>query len=606
MRLTEYLPHIMEDLLNNKEINDFSSIYDFCDFIDTREDCNDFRMISLQRLYIQFNDKLPKDIKERIKQTILNFRYWMTEPGNDNMCYWSENHQLLFATIEYIGCSLFETDVFTNENKLGKDKIQYALDRINHWFDLRFSTGFIEWHSHVYYAEDLAALLHLIDFANDKQISEKAKIITDILFFDMASHSFKGNFALTHGRSYEKQKKRPSDADVAPIISDAFGFEIADYNPTHFNSIFKYRLNYEVPSIIKDIAKDDSEVIIKDQMGFDLKDIKKELDLKNDLDRFVLWQMESFTNPEIISHTIDMLNEYDLYSNKFLEDFKSISNPILRKLGLLPTISRVLRPFTDGVAIQKANTYTYKTMDYSMSTAQSHHPGECGDQHHIMNVCLGTDFNIFVTHPATSPYADDNEYLSLSPNNWVGNGRMPHSVQDKNINITMFKLPKRKAFMEKELLYNTHAYFPTKEFDQYDIIENFGFMKYGNVNLALIGKEKLELFNENELIQKGKYTIWITEVTTNNEESYDDFKTRIMNNSLSITTNGVEYKSNNTKYELRYKNDFRINDEVVNTNYLRFDTPYLKAKRYANEYVIKYKNKSLRLNLKDNIRNEEK
>ena len=114
MRLTEYLPHIMEDLLNNKEINDFSSIYDFCDFIDTREDCNDFRMISLQRLYIQFTDKLPKDIKERIKQTILNFRYWMTEPGNDNMCYWSENHQLLFATIEYIGCSLFESDVCTN------------------------------------------------------------------------------------------------------------------------------------------------------------------------------------------------------------------------------------------------------------------------------------------------------------------------------------------------------------------------------------------------------------------------------------------------------------------------------------------------------------
>jgi hypothetical protein len=79
-----------------------------------------------------------------------------------------------------------------------------------------------------------------------------------------------------------------------------------------------------------------------------------------------------------------------------------------------------------------------------------------------------------------------------------------------------------------------------------------------------------------------------------------------MNNFLHIAKNSVEYKSNNTKYELRYKNDFRINDEVVNTNYLRFDTPYLKAKRYAHEYVIKYKNKSLRLNLKDYIRNEEK
>ena len=76
-----HLPRIMEALLNNKETNDFSSIHDFCDFIDTREDCNDFKMISLQRFLFQFNDKLPKDIKERIKQTILNFRYWMTEPA---------------------------------------------------------------------------------------------------------------------------------------------------------------------------------------------------------------------------------------------------------------------------------------------------------------------------------------------------------------------------------------------------------------------------------------------------------------------------------------------------------------------------------------------
>jgi hypothetical protein len=600
-----HVPPVMHDLQQGITVTDYSGLYKFCDYIDIREDCNDFRMISLQRLYIQYNDQLPEEVKNRIKQTVLNFRYWMTEPGADNMCFWSENHQLLFASIEYVGAALFKNDVFTNEGKSGKEKTGYAKERINHWFDQRFRTGFIEWHSHVYYAEDLGALLHLIDFAEDKEIQEKATIITDLLFLDVAMHSFKGNFALTHGRSYEKQKKQPSQADIAPIVSDAFGLTDVPYDPSHIGAIFSYRMNYTLPSVIKEIAQDESTIIIKDQMGYDLKKIHQELDFNNPLDRFVIWQMEGFSNPEIINHSIDMLNQYDLFSNEFLSDFKIVSHPLLRKWHILPLLSKILRPVTDGVAIQQVNTYTYKTKEYSMSTAQRHQAGTCGDQQHIMNVCIGSDFNIFITHPAVIPYADDNAYLSLSPNNWVGNGRMPDSVQDENVNISMFRVPGRKKFMEKVLINHTHAYFPTQYFDTYDISGRYAFMQYKKVLLAFICKNSLRLENTDELIQEGRYTTWITEVSTADAETYEEFKERIQNNIIRFSRKDVMYQTNDKEYWLTFRKQFKINREVINTEYRRFETPYIQGDRNSEEYTVSYNNKKVTWNLSKLIRKEE-
>lgn len=600
-----HIPELMNNLRLGKQVEDYAKFYEFCDYIDTREDCNDFRMISLQRLLIQYNDKLPEEIKNRIKSTVLNFRYWMTEKGNDNMCYWSENHQLLFASCEYIASKLYPEEVFTNTGQLGKDKVVYALERINHWFEMRFNTGFIEWHSHVYYAEDLAALMHLIDFSDEEAIVKKATIITDLLFLDMAMHSYKGNFALTHGRSYELQKKSPKNADIAPIVSDAFKINNIEYDYTKIPAIFAYRIKYELPKIIYDIARDERELVVKDQMGFDLKTIRKELNLKDELDRFVIWQMEGFSNPEVINNSIDMLNEYDLYSNKFLADFKSVSNPLLRKLGLLPLISRIIKPVTDGVAIQQVNTYTYKTKYFSMSTAQKHYPGSCGDQQHIMNVCFDKDFNVFITHPAVLPYDEENAYLSLSPNNWVGNGRMPHSVQDKQVNLTIYKIPKRKAFMEKVLNDYTHAYFPVRYFEKYLVDKNYAFLQYNKSLLAFITNNPLNLINDDELVQYGKLSVWVTELSNLDKESFEDFIKRIKGNKFEVVNQEIRYSSEENDYILKYKKDFIINGKVINTVYQRFDTPYIKAQRYDEDLQVNYQNKSMKWNLNKMIRKEE-
>ena len=172
------------------------------DFIKNRYDCSDFRMISLLRIYLQFGDKLPQQAREKIKETVISFRYWMDQPGKDSMCFWSENHQILFAASEYLAGQTFPDETFTNDGKSGKEHMATAAKRIEYWTDFRFNYGFTEWYSNVYYVEDLAPLSNLAEFAKDETIKLKAAMMLDIFWFDVATHSHKGAFVSTGGRMY--------------------------------------------------------------------------------------------------------------------------------------------------------------------------------------------------------------------------------------------------------------------------------------------------------------------------------------------------------------------------------------------------------------------
>ena len=57
--------------------------------------------------------------------------------------------------------------VFPNSGAKGREVAAAGRRRVSRWLELRFRTGFSEWLSHVYYDEDLVALLALVDFAGD-------------------------------------------------------------------------------------------------------------------------------------------------------------------------------------------------------------------------------------------------------------------------------------------------------------------------------------------------------------------------------------------------------------------------------------------------------
>lgn len=585
--------------LENGARPDFNALLLECDYIDARYDKADFSIQTLLRLMYGYNKAIPEDVQTRIKETLLGFKYWMDQPGEDSMCYWSENHQILFATSEYLAGQLYPQEVFVNDQQTGIDHQAMGKERVLIWLEQRWLYGFTEWYSNTYYKEDVLALSNLIDFAEDEEVVVKAQMVMDLLWYDVASQSYKGTFVTTSGRLYEDNKKSGHGNRLSRISQELFGFDLElEEKKSGLDLNFIYMKNYELPKVIKAIALDTEEVIIKASNGLDITELKGEnLIGQADAQIMMQWGMEAFTNPEVIENSLNYIGANHMFSNEFLYDFRLMNIGLLQKTSLLPLLSDGLNFKSNGIAIQRANTYTYKTMNYMLATAQSYHPGTFGDQQHVWTATLSNDVSIFTTHPA-KPISDSGA-LSGSPNYWVGSGRLPHSVQDKNINLSIYKIPNKKGFMEESLVDYTHAYFPKELMDEVVLQGRYIFGRLGKSYIAMIGMKDLAYVDDSteDLIQEGKTTYWVTELSSGDQESFQGFMKRIDSNDLTYSeqSNQLTYTSNEQVLELTYGQGLKINDLPLDTAYSRMASTYSEVERKPDIIVLEHQEASLYL-----------
>ena len=589
----------MKDLDEGRRIDE-SQIEPICRFVDERFDCADFRALPLLKTLYAYSDHLSNGTIERIKGSLLGFKYWMDEPGDDSMCYWSENHQLLFHTCEYLAGNLFPDEIFTNSNMTGKQHVEKSKWKILQWLLHKWQYGFIEWHSNTYYEEDIAPLAMLIDYSPDDEIAKKASVIMDLLLLDMAMFSYDGYFSSSSGRCYEEGKKSGQKQAIRDIYECAFGDGGYEYDYERLSALFVLCKKYKIPEVLKEIAKDRRTCIIKDSQGLELKELKNEFDMKDkDTGGAFMWQMEAFTNPETVELTLDMFNEYKMQKNDFLKDFRMINYKILRKSKLLPLLVRVLNPSTRGVVIQRSNNYTYKTKDYMLSTSMRHHAGEFGDQQHIWHAVMPGNIHVFTTHPG-APFFDDNA-RNFSPDYWVGNGIMPDCVQHKNIHMSIYRTNFRKGFLERERLHFSHAYIPEGKFDEIIYREKAFFGRKNDSYIALLSVYPLER-KKDEMVQRGKVTAWVCHLSSKNEsDSFENFIAKVSKNELKFK-DGRTISYNDL--ELTYKGNFYIDGKKTDSNYDRYDTPYVKAARKPSEMNIRHNDKALKLNFEQMNREE--
>lgn len=179
--------------------------------------------------------------------------------------------------------------------------------------------------------------------------------------------------------------------------------------------------NYSVPEVLYNIGIDNEERVIKASSGVRISDLK-DLGFSgvNDNSIMMQWGMEAFSNNEVINNTLDAIKTYGMFTNSFLNDLSDINLNVLEKTGILPTLVKHINPQTDGIAIQQANTYTYKNNDYILATAMSYLPGSFADQHHIQSATLSHDLSVYNTHPAISE--GKSGLNGNSPTYWTGYG----------------------------------------------------------------------------------------------------------------------------------------------------------------------------------------
>ncbi|MEA3345144.1 MAG: hypothetical protein U9Q78_02685, partial [Chloroflexota bacterium] len=229
-----------------------------------RRDGSDLQMLGLLSIMHRYLDdpSFPEELKDPLEECILN----MDEPGSD--CT-TESQQILFHTCEILAGQLYPDRVFpvltghqartgTNAGQSGQWHRERGERMALSWLRKRGTEGFQEWDSNCYFEQDLAALAHLADLAENPKVWELAAMMIDKILFTIALNSYQGAFGSTHGRTYAPFIKSARLEATSPVSRLMFG--LGAFN-THLMGAVSLACakRYVLPAVVERIAWDQPE-----------------------------------------------------------------------------------------------------------------------------------------------------------------------------------------------------------------------------------------------------------------------------------------------------------------------------------------------------------
>lgn len=553
--------------------------------MNARQDTSDFRLAALVRmLYLdRQTGALPQELRTRIQDTLLGFKYWLDEPGKDAMCYWTENHQALFHSGEFLVGQLFPETAFGNDGKTGAMHMAHAARRLHRWLDLRGRIGFSEWHSNVYFNEDIPALVNLADFAEDESIRTKAAMVLDVLAVDLLSNMHDGLFATVMGRTYPSKfldRLNDSTAEAAWIL-----LGLGNWKATgNFGAAFLATSpRYFPPPILEDLAQAvrTGPFEHRQRDSIDLAEGPEWGISYEGTDDVVIWAgMGVLAAPELIEGMVAMLEEEDLWDgflfNEIPDDYLSLLRDN-RGMGVLPDLAESLAPVSRGMALQRMSTYTYRTPDYQLSGAQDYHPTDWGTQTRMWLATLDPDCYVFTSFPAVLGLAGD-----LSRNfagKWHG-GYHPRATFDRNVGVIQYRLPGNPAVEDLLSADRTHAFFPKDRFDEFLEGGSWVFGRKGDGYVALASRNPTRWADDDpvEWIADGTDNVFVVELgRAADHGSFADFAAAILAADLSFPDGGVSYDSPSLgRVEVAWEGPMTVNGAPVDLGpFARFDNAHV-------------------------------
>jgi len=580
------------------------------DFVNNREDPSDFAMTSLVRLYLLYagTGKLTPEQAAAIKDALLNWKFWFNEPNTTYVEMWTENHQILNHSIEYLAGQTFPDEIFTNNGQTGRWHMEHARALLLQWIELRARTGFSEWDSETYYPEDLAPLINLVDFANDPDIATRAAMMVDVILFDVAVDSFYGQYATSSGRITVGSIKS-ANGSMTTIAALAWGQGKFTTTSNMGAVALATSRKYEVPPVIQVLALDNPEEYLNyERHSFDVEDASLYgMDVNNINDIPLFWGMGEFTIPQVIAQTINTADAWNLWHYPDFKDLKDIAK-ILQAIHGLPLASRLLDPDPNGTYMGEINKVTYRTPDYMLSSAQSFRPGEKGYQQHIWQATLSPYAVVFTTNP-DSMRSDDKH----RPSYWMGNGRQPRTVQYKNLLIALYRIPRYPSApkpLEARHYAFTHAYFPKWAFDE--VIEQDGwiFGRIGDGYIALYSDQPYQWVTEGpdadqELVAPGYQNVFICQMGRKAVDGpFENFVSAVISADLTVKDLQVFYDAPGLGMAtVDWDSPFIVNGEDISLrNYPRFENSYSQVNFDSLHYVITFQGMSLVLDFEAGTR----
>jgi hypothetical protein len=503
-------------------------------------DTGDFAINDYLFTLLNFRDQLRPDLVAAFEERILAFKYWWTEPTPpgiiDSQYYWTENHYIIYLANEYIAGQTYPDAIFTNSGMTGRQHMEHARPLLLQWMTLRARFGFSEWLSNVYLMEDLKGLLLLADWSDDPELTKWSSALLDVLFVELASHLQNGSFGATHGRSYLKDKMTARDEDTYAMAKMVF-----DDTPTGYENVDNATLlatahRYRPPEVARVIAKSDDVSVVRQRQSIPIDPLEPitpnptpAYGLSYD-DPLVWWGMSAQFPWQIVPLSIDLITTYDLLETDLFQDLGAL-RPIIEGSTIpeLQELALQLAPAVNAGLLSEANSYTWRSPEVMLSTAQDWRKGQRSEQGHISQATLDPDALVFTTHPGKGPPLTEQQARANSSFYWTGQASAPRSLQHESLNISIYapqydSAPGTISYLEYENL--THAFFPTEHFDE--VVEQDGWVigRKGDGYVALWswrpttwrtyapGEYTLGLSERFDLVAPGgPDNVWITEVS---------------------------------------------------------------------------------------------
>ncbi|RKY85514.1 hypothetical protein DRQ09_07185, partial [candidate division KSB1 bacterium] len=197
--------------------------------------------------YLHSRGFLPERMKQKIKNTFINYTAYRGD---------TENHWVMYYTALYLASQTWP-DIDGDSWYTGKSSnknLKEAEEWLNHWIKLTTTIGQGEFDSPHYGSCFLGPMFLLYDFAKDHNMRKKAGMMIDLLLADYAVEYLKGIFTGGHSRIIRSQVYNHFNNPMHSLGYLYFG-------DTEFPSrrdmvIFSCLSSYRLPYIIYRIATD--------------------------------------------------------------------------------------------------------------------------------------------------------------------------------------------------------------------------------------------------------------------------------------------------------------------------------------------------------------
>lgn len=348
--------------------------------IEKRVDCADFLVCGLIR-YLK-NYAVSEDTAKRAREVLTHFRYWMDQDGFDGMCFWSENHCLMFYASAMQAGEMYPEEYFPLARMTGKELHAWGRGKVLCWLDDIEAYGFEEFLSTVYMCVTFAALINVVDYA-EEAISVRAAKITDRLLSMLATHTFRGGIIAPQGRVY-RGVLYPFQAGAMALMNLADPAQPYDYGEGWLG--FYATSRYRFPADLKEKMEKPAS------LSYTTGNARIILEKRED------WCLTSVQSPR--------------------EPFTRWENETQKP---------------DADPSSHAFVKSYNECFHGTTCFQ---PGVYGYQQHLWYAALDGEAAVFVNHPGSASEGGD-----MRPGYWHGSGVFPALKQEGNLLGLIYRIP---------------------------------------------------------------------------------------------------------------------------------------------------------------------